>query len=144
MLDISASNFLILLFSAVFSVSFFRKIGLSPILGYLSAGVFLGPFVFGVILKPDDILHFAEFGVVMLLFVIGLELKPEKLAQMRNQIFGAGLSQLSLCSVGIFFFLFLFMEFNLNLTIILAITLGLSSTALASQLLEENGILANL
>ena len=143
MLDIGVSSFLILLFSAVFSVSFFRKLGLSPILGYLFAGVLLGPFVFKVILKPDDILHFAEFGVVMLLFVIGLELKPEKLIQMRNQIFGAGLSQLSLCFLGFFLFLYSFMQFDLNITIILAITLSLSSTALASQLLEENGILAS-
>ena len=141
--DISYSALLILLSTAIFFVSLFRKIGLSSILGYLCSGILLGPSVFGIVLNPESILHFAEFGVVLLLFLIGLELDSEKLIQMKKQILGAGLSQMLLSSFFLFFILFLFSNLDNKMYLIFAITLSLSSTALASQLLDENDLLAS-
>ncbi|MGB8275647.1 MAG: monovalent cation:proton antiporter-2 (CPA2) family protein [Alphaproteobacteria bacterium] len=76
--------------AAVLFVPLFKRLGLGAILGYLAAGVALGPQGFGVIGDPDNILGVSEFGVVFLLFVIGLELKPQRLWVMRRQVFGFG------------------------------------------------------
>lgn len=69
------------------------KIRLGAVLGYLLAGIMIGPFVFGFIHNVDDILHFSEMGVVFLMFLIGLELKPSKLWELRRSIFGVGTAQ---------------------------------------------------
>lgn len=79
-------NALYYLLAAVIAVPLFKKIGLGSILGYLCAGIVLGPHVLGVVGDPDQVLHFAEYGVILLLFVIGLELAPNKLWDMRSHI----------------------------------------------------------
>ncbi len=81
---------LIFLGAAVIAVPIFKKLKLGAILGYLVAGLLIGPSVLNLVSDPDTILHFAELGVVLLLFVIGLELEPEKLWRMRNQIMFTG------------------------------------------------------
>lgn len=87
----------ILLGSAVLAVPLFKKIGFGSVLGYLAAGLVIGPFGFGVFTEPSAILHIAELGVVMFLFIIGLEMQPSRLWSMRKDIFGLGLVQVGVC-----------------------------------------------
>ena len=85
----------IYLLAAVISVPLAKRLGLGSVLGYLIAGVVIGPFCFGLVGEnQSDVMHFAEFGVVMMLFLIGLELKPNLLWGMRKSIFGLGGLQL--------------------------------------------------
>ena len=81
---------LVLLTAAVVAVPLFRLAGLGAILGYLFAGVLIGPQALSLIDDVGSILHFSELGVVFLLFVIGLELTPQRLWKMRHKIFGLG------------------------------------------------------
>ncbi len=83
----------VLLSAAVVAVPLFRKFGLGSVLGYLAAGVIIGPFAFGLIGDAEAILHVAELGVVMFLFIIGLEMRPAKLWKLRKEIFGLGAAQ---------------------------------------------------
>ncbi len=116
-----------------------RWLRMGAVLGYLAAGVVIGPYVLGPLYRLNDvesILHFGEFGVVMLLFVIGLELRPVRLWSMRSAIFGLGSAQLgasalALAGIGVA----LGLAFNEALFIGLA--LALSSTAFALQVMEE-------
>ncbi|WP_253272934.1 cation:proton antiporter [Halomonas sp. PR-M31] len=84
----------VLLGVAIVAVPLFQRLGLGSILGYLSAGLLLGPSVTGFIAEPESVLRFAEFGVVMLLFIIGLSLEPSRLWTMRKRLFGLGSLQL--------------------------------------------------
>ncbi len=82
-----------LLATAVVAAPLFRRLGLGSVLGYLAAGLLIGPFGLGVFRDPENILHVAEFGVVMFLFIIGLEMRPAKLWALRKEIFGLGAAQ---------------------------------------------------
>lgn len=134
-------NALYYLLAAVIAVPLFKRLGLGSILGYLFAGVVLGPHALGIIEDPDSVLHFAEYGVILLLFVIGLELAPEKLWSMRNHILVLGGSQVLLTGLVIGFGLAMLLA--LPLALVLGLTLALSSTALAIQLMSEERILAS-
>jgi len=91
---------LVYLSAAVVSVPIAKRIGLGSVLGYLIAGVIIGPAVLGLIGEGgQDIMHFAEFGVVMMLFVIGLALEPSLLWKMRNSILGLGGMQVLVTSI---------------------------------------------
>src|SRR5688572_22447786 len=90
---------LVFLLAAVVAVPVFRRFGLGAVLGYLAAGVVLGPFGTGVIDDVEPVLTASEIGVVMLLFVIGLELSPARLQVMRKPVFGAGGLQMGLCGI---------------------------------------------
>src|SRR5690242_15097115 len=81
---------LIFLAAAVVSVPLFKRLGLGSVLGYLAAGMVIGPFGIRAISDVESILHFAEFGVVLLLFLIGLELQPARLWELRKSVFGLG------------------------------------------------------
>src|SRR4051812_18322832 len=100
---------LVYLAAAVILVPIAKRIGLGSVLGYLLAGIIIGPFVFGFIGEEgQDIMHFAEFGVVMMLFLIGLELEPDLLWRMRRSIVGLGglqvvVSALVIGSIALFF-----------------------------------------
>ena len=83
----------IFLAATVIAVPLFRRFKLSAVLGYLAAGVVIGPWCLGLFDDVESILHFAEFGVVLLLFVIGLELQPSRLWVMRHAVFGSGAAQ---------------------------------------------------
>jgi glutathione-regulated potassium-efflux system protein KefB len=83
--------------AVVVAIPVFRRLGLGSVLGYVSAGVLIGPSLLGLFTDPQAILHFSELGVVLFLFVIGLEFRPQKLWSMRAQIFGLGLTQVILC-----------------------------------------------
>ena len=118
-----------------------RFLRLGSVLGYLAAGIVIGPFGIGLIYSiydVENILHFAEFGVVMLLFVIGLELRPQRLWSMRSTIFGLGTVQLiataiPLAAIG------LALSLATREAVFIGLALSLSSTAFALQLLDENG-----
>src|SRR5690606_18172876 len=127
-----------LLAAGVIAVPIFKRIGLGSILGYLAAGLVIGPFGLAIFSNPDAILHVAELGVVMFLFIIGLEMQPSRLWGLRRAIFGLGALQVALCSavltvVGIAFGLSPLVAF------VGASGFVLSSTAIVMQLLEERG-----
>ncbi|OUS32086.1 potassium transporter [Thalassotalea sp. 42_200_T64] len=130
----------IFLSAAVIAVPIFTRFKLGAILGYLAAGLLIGPSVLGLINDPEQILHFAELGVVFLLFVIGLELAPEKLLRMRNNILFIGGGQLLFCALAITALLLLF-SFSWKISLVLGLALALSSTAFAIQLMEEKQLL---
>ncbi len=134
-------NALYYLLAAVIAVPLFKRLGLGSILGYLFAGVVLGPHALGAIEDPESVLHFAEYGVILMLFVIGLELDPDKLWGMRKHIAILGGTQVLVTGAiiaGGFAALL-----ALPLAVILGLTLALSSTALAIQLMSEERILAS-
>ncbi len=130
----------VLLFSAVIFVPFFKKIGLGSILGYLTAGVVLGPWVLKVIINVDDIVKFSEFGVVMFLFLIGLELEPKKLWGLRLPIFGMGGAQVILNSVLIAIFAKI-LGLSWPLACLAGMGFSLSSTAIGLQALQERNLI---
>jgi glutathione-regulated potassium-efflux system protein KefB len=86
-----------LLATAVVAAPLFRRLGLGSVLGYLAAGLLIGPFGLQLFNDPENILHVAEFGVVMFLFIIGLEMRPAKLWALRKEIFGLGAAQVATC-----------------------------------------------
>jgi CPA2 family monovalent cation:H+ antiporter-2 len=137
------ANLLVYLTAAVVAVPLFRHFGLGAILGYLAAGAVIGPQVLHLIDDPVSALHFAEIGVVMLLFVIGLELDPEKLWNMRGQISILGGGQLCLSALLIAVFAHYVFDLNLQISVLIGLTLGLSSTAFAVQLMDEQGVMGN-
>ena len=121
-----------------------RWVGMAAVLGYLFAGVLIGPFGIGVVFTANDakeVLHIAEFGVVLLLFLIGLELRPKRLYAMRQAIFGMGTAQVvitaaALTGIG------MALGYAWQSALFAASALALSSTAFALQVLEESGELA--
>src|SRR5690606_12234027 len=131
---------IIYLTAAVVFVPLVKKLGLSSILGYLFAGIMIGPSVLGLIGQDgEDIMHFAEFGVVMMLFLIGLELDPYKFWKMRKFIAGLGSLQVVGTTVLLFFGLQLFLGWNWQISLTIAMALALSSTAIVLQTLKEKG-----
>jgi CPA2 family monovalent cation:H+ antiporter-2 len=139
------TNFLlqaiIYLTAAVICVPIAKKLGLSSILGYLLAGIIIGPFVLGFIgQEGQDIMHFAEFGVVMMLFLIGLELEPSKFWKMRKFILGMGSMQLIGTTIILFLGCLFFMDWKWETTLAISLALALSSTAIVLQTLKEKGL----
>ena len=130
-----------LLGSAVVAVPIFKRLGLGSVLGYLAAGVAIGPFGVGLFQDSAAILNVAELGVVMLLFIIGLELKPSRLWSLRRDIFGLGLAQVAACGALIFAGGIL-VGLNPQTAFVAALGLAQSSTAIVMQLLEERGDVA--
>lgn len=130
----------VFLTAAVLAVPLANRLGLGSVLGYLIAGVVIGP-VFGIVgAETEDIKHFAEFGVVMMLFLVGLELQPSMLWRMRGQLVGLGGMQvvgtaLLVCAGGLAFGL----EWRIALAV--GIILSLSSTAIVLQTLNEKGLM---
>lgn len=132
---------LVYLTAAVVSVPIAKRIGLGSVLGYLIAGVLIGPAVLGLIGEEgQDIMHFAEFGVVMMLFVIGLELEPQLLWRMRNSILGLGGLQVLLTTL-IIFIIALLLGISWQASLALGMTLSLSSTAIVLQTMNEKGLM---
>ncbi len=132
------SEILLLLGGAVLSAPLFKRIGLGTILGYLVAGIAIGP-VARLITGGKEFLHVAELGVVLLLFVIGLELKPSRLWGLRRDIFGLGLAQVVSSGVVLAGLASLFAGLPWQAATIVGFGLALSSTAFAMQTLEEQG-----
>jgi len=132
---------IIYLLAAVVCVPIAKKLGLSSILGYLFAGIFIGPHVLGLIgQEGQDIMHFAEFGVVMMLFLIGLELDPYKFWRMRRVIVGMGMLQLLGTVAVLFVAMSIVLRWEWQVTLVISLALTLSSTAIVMQTLKEKGL----
>jgi len=127
---------LIFLASAVIMVPLARSMGLGAVLGYLAAGILIGPWVLGLIGDVDTILHFSELGIVLLLFVIGLELRPARLRVLRRLIFVNGSLQLFLSALLLWPLAAWWLD-SVRLGFLVAIVLSLSSTAIGLQMLAE-------
>ena len=93
---------LIYLSAAVLVVPLSKALGLGSIIGYLVAGIAIGPWGLGLVSSVEDVLHFAEFGVVLMLFLVGLELEPKRLWNLRRPIFGWGAAQVLCCAAVLF------------------------------------------
>ena len=135
------TNALIYLCAAVLSVPIAKRLGLGSVLGYLLAGVIIGPNMLHLVGDQKEVMHFAEFGVVLMLFLIGLELQPRRLWEMRKPILGLGGMQVLCTTVLITSALAMFTEVNWNVNLTIGMTLALSSTAIVIQSLSEKGLL---
>lgn len=133
----------VLLSAGVVAAPLFKKIGLGSVLGYLAAGLVVGPFGFGFFSDSQAILHIAELGVVMFLFVIGLEMQPSRLWSMRKDIFGLGAFQVLACMAGL-----TVIGVSLGYPAIPSFVAGtgfvLTSTAIVMQMLQERGSMSTL
>jgi monovalent cation:proton antiporter-2 (CPA2) family protein len=129
----------IFLAAAAIAVPLAKKCGLGSILGYLIAGIVIGPFGLSLIGDIEEVMHFTEFGVVMMLFLVGLELKPSLLWQMRIPILGMGGTQVLLTSVAIGSVSLSGLPWQQAVAV--GLTLSLSSTAIVLQTLRERGIM---
>jgi glutathione-regulated potassium-efflux system protein KefB len=131
---------LVYLAAGVIAVPVFRRIGLGSVLGYLAAGVAIGPWGLRLIAAPEAILHFAEIGVVMLLFLVGLELNPRQLWQLRRPILGMGAAQVTVTALAV-----AAIGWALGLPWVVALVAGMgfamSSTAIGLATLEEKKLL---
>jgi glutathione-regulated potassium-efflux system ancillary protein KefC len=143
-------NSLIYLGAAVIAVPVSKALGLGSIIGYLAAGMAIGPWGLGLVTNVQDILHFAEFGVVLMLFLVGLELEPERLWSLRRPIFGWGSAQVIGCAAVLFMTLWgaslLIPAVSASLggwktALVAALGLALSSTAIALQVMGERNLL---
>ncbi|MFT5889150.1 MAG: glutathione-regulated potassium-efflux system protein KefB [Zhongshania sp.] len=127
----------VLLLAAVLVVPLAKRMQLGAVLGYLIAGVLIGPAALKLIHNPENIAHFSEFGVVLLLFIIGLELSPRRLWVMRRAVFGVGAAQVTLSALLIGATAYYGFAQSINISVILGLGLALSSTAFGLQILAE-------
>lgn len=126
--------------AAVLAVPIAKALGLGAIIGYLAAGIAIGPWGLGLVSNVQDILHFAEFGVVLMLFLIGLELQPSRLWSLRRPIFGMGSAQVLGCAA-VLFMLACLAGLPWRVGLVGALGLALSSTAIALQSLAERNLM---
>ena len=125
-----------LLSASVVAVPLFKRLGLGSVLGYLVAGLVIGPYGIGLFSDPQAILHVAELGVVMFLFIIGLEMEPSRLWGMRRQIFGLGLLQVGVC-IALLTGVGIAMDLGPAVAFVAGTGFVLTSTAIVMQMLEE-------
>ncbi len=132
----------VFLAAMVVAVPVFRRVGLGSVLGYLVAGVVIGPHALGAVAISGSVHHFAELGVVLMLFTIGLELDLKKLWGMRRAVFGLGSLQLALCGA-VLAGAMAMLGFAPAGAIVLGLTLALSSTAVAVQLMADRNLMGS-
>jgi monovalent cation:proton antiporter-2 (CPA2) family protein len=127
--------------AAVLSVPIAARLGLGSVLGYLVAGILIGPAVLGIVgSEGADVMHFAEFGVIVMLFIVGLELQPSKLWELRKSILGLGSLQV-VVTASIIALAALSLGWTWRAAVAAGIALAMSSTALVLQSLKEQGLL---
>lgn len=127
----------VFLIAAVFMVPLAKRLQLGAVLGYLLAGVLIGPSVLGLVDNPESVAQISEMGVVLLLFIIGLELSPRRLRVMRKSVFGVGLLQVLLTGLVIGTVALVGFDQPVNSAVVLGLGLALSSTAFGLQILAE-------
>lgn len=132
-----------MLAAGVVAAPIFKRIGLGSVLGYLAAGLVIGPYGLGFFSDSQAILHIAELGVVMFLFIIGLEMQPSRLWSMRQDIFGLGALQVLVCMAGL-----TLVGVSLGFPVIMSFVAGtgfvLTSTAIVMQMLQERNSMSSL
>ena len=133
------SEFLIFIGFSIVIVPLFQKLGFGSVLGYLIAGIIVGPFGLKLIADFENVSHLSEFGVVFLLFMIGLEIQPRKLWSMRRHLLQLGGLQILFCSLA-FFALGMYFDLSPAAALVLGFALSLSSTAFAVQTLTEKNV----
>jgi glutathione-regulated potassium-efflux system ancillary protein KefC len=131
---------LIYLGAAVLVVPLSKFLGLGSIIGYLVAGIAIGPWGLGLVSSVEDVLHFAEFGVVLMLFLVGLELEPKRLWNLRRPIFGWGAAQVLSCAA-VLFAAGWAVGAEWRVALVASLGLALSSTAIALQVFGERNLL---
>jgi len=139
---VTLNELAILLAALALAAPLARWLGIAAVLGYLVAGVLLGPFGAGALFSEQDaeqVLHFAEFGVVLLLFLIGLELRPKRLWAMRQAVFGLGSAQVACTATVLTLIGIVVFQTPWQAALFAGAALALSSTAFALQVMEENG-----
>jgi glutathione-regulated potassium-efflux system protein KefB len=127
-----------LLAAAVVAAPLFRRLGLGSVLGYLAAGLVIGPFGLGLFRDPKSILHVAEFGVVMFLFLIGLEMRPAKLWSLRKEIFGLGAAHVFVCGLALTV-VGILASLPWPAAFVMAMGFVLSSTAVIMKMMDDAG-----
>lgn len=132
---------ILFLVAALIFVPLAVRLGLGAVLGYLLAGLAIGPFGLSLVSDPQAILHVSELGVVLMLFVIGLELEPKRLWAMRNAVFGGGTLQMVLCAA-VLFPLGLIAGWSWQASLVASLALALSSTAIAVAVMQERNLMA--
>jgi len=131
---------LIYLGAAILFVPIAKRLGMGSVLGYLLAGIIIGPFSLGLVGgEGKDMMHVAEFGVVLMLFLIGLELEPAHFWGMRHLILGSGAAQMGITTL-LFVALFIQVGFNWQAALAAGLALSMSSTAIVLQTLREKGL----
>ena len=138
MADLLLGGF-VMLGAALVMVLVFRRFGIGAVLGYLIAGILIGPHGFQLISNAETILEFSEIGIILLLFIVGLELAPARLMRMRQAIFGLGFSQVALCGVALFLLIMATTNFTLAASVAIGLPLALSSTAQVLPMLQSSG-----
>jgi len=133
---------LIYLGAAALVVPIAMRLGLGSVLGYLIAGGIIGPWGLRLVTDAESILHFAEIGVVLMLFIIGLELDPQRLWKLRASVFGGGALQMGSCGLFLGGFCLL-LGLPWPVALLIGLTLGLSSTAIAMQAMNERNLTAS-
>jgi glutathione-regulated potassium-efflux system ancillary protein KefC len=129
----------IFLAAAVVAIPIFRRFNLGSVLGYLTAGIIIGPASLGLISSVDTTRNIAQFGIVLLMFVIGLELQPSRLWVLRKSIFVLGFAQVALTTACMAAAAYLIFDRSWQAALVVGFALSMSSTALALQLLAERG-----
>ena len=133
-------NSFLYLSAAVIAVPLSQALGLGAIIGYLGAGIAIGPWGLGLVTNVDDILHFAEFGVVLMLFLVGLELEPKRLWSLRRPIFGWGSAQVLACAVALAA-VGMLAGYDWRTALVAGLGLSLSSTAIALQVMAQRNLM---
>lgn len=131
---------LVYLAAAVIAVPIAKFLGLGSIIGYLAAGILIGPWGLKFVTNPQDMLHFSEFGVVLMLFLVGLELEPKRLWQLRKPIFGWGSVQL-FGSAALMFGVGAACGIDWRIALVASLGLAMSSTAIGLGVLGERGLM---
>ncbi|HEY2781621.1 MAG TPA: monovalent cation:proton antiporter-2 (CPA2) family protein [Steroidobacteraceae bacterium] len=129
----------IFLAAAVIAIPIFRRFKLGSVLGYLTAGIIIGPASLGLVSSVEATQNIAQFGIVLLMFVIGLELQPSRLWVLRRSIFGLGTAQVAATTIGVGAVAYFIFEQTWQSALVMGFALSMSSTALALQLLAERG-----
>lgn len=133
---------IIYLLAAVIVVPLAKQLKFGSIVGYIFAGILIGPYVLGLIADQKEVHFFAEFGIIMMLFLIGLEIRPSELWSMRRKFFRYGVFQIALSAFVLALIVYYFTN-QINLSIIAGLVLALSSTAIVIPTLRDMGQDAN-
>lgn len=135
---VDLTSVVVLLAAAVVAVPLFRRAGLGSVLGYLAAGLAIGPYGLGFFHDAQSVIHVAELGVVLFLFIIGLEMQPSRLWSMRGEIFGLGLAQVVL-AIATLIWVGITLGYPVTASFVAGTGFVLTSTAIVMQVLEERG-----